>query len=1029
MFRQFILVIFLFLFSFDLIAQVNSEIQGYRNEPLGDIQYRREGVMDGNQIRTLFYNNGEVGQWPYQPSGEWPKGTGHSYLDGVAVLIASEVVTSTNLVIHPLETSYREWMDKDPVKGTIWGLEPVPGYVNDNPDLLNKKPAISNDPNSWPAKWPRALPKIDEKWDGYWYGYFGRGVINSDFETFFVMDDSKDGEFARKPYNHYPVLSDSARGGLGLRVEVRGFQWSHVLAEDIIFWHYDIVNISDFTYPTTAFGFYTDPGVGGTNDSGDDNASFNTKLDLAYAYDDNGLGVPGGYQTGFYGYAYLESPGIGDNNIDDDEDGLIDEKRDDGIDNDGDWIGFLDLNGNGKWDASENEPLNNDVGKDGVGPFDRQYNGPDEGEGDGIPTHGEPNFDETDIDESDMIGLTSLSIYRLGDGGTGGGWPKDDETMWLKMNYMNFDTLLQKSNISMVFASGPFKLAKEKRERFSMALVFGNNLEDLIFNKETVQQIYNANYNFSKPPEKPTLTAVPGDGKVFLYWDAIAEESRDPFLGYQNGDPKQGYKKDFEGYLIYRSQEPEFNDIKVITDSRGEAKFWKPIAQFDLVDGIKGPDPVGINGARFWRGSDNGLQHSYVDEDVKNGVKYYYALVSYDMGDPNFGTAGLTPSECTKIITEDFSGALKFVDYNCAVVTPNAPAAGYLPPQIIGDIDTLTSGVGTGKLNVSILNPSAIKEGVNYKVEFTSTGNLPDYKTNTYSVIATSSTSTDTLFTMPQTEIGSNKYSPPFDGMTISVSNDTTISVIPSQTGWLIGKSNLTMLVSKDVSSPVKSKAWPADYHLIWFDHEVAKTPFFKIGVNFKAYNLTSMDTVEVEVFDKDGSKSLTIGDDIVVIERVTGNDYRLTWRITYLQPGGIGYEPKYPQPGDVFQIKTRKQFATGDYFSFTTKAASVDEALAKKAMQDYISQAKWERRNLNQTGRGERRIDFIHLPATCTIKIFTVNGNLVKTLEKDGGPEDGTISWNLITEDGMDAAYGLYIYHVKAPGVGEHIGKFALIK
>jgi len=1036
MFRQFI---FVFLFSFfviDLFAQVNSEIQGYRNDSYGDIQYRREGTMDGNQVRTLFYNNGEVGQWPYQPSGEWPKGTGHSYLDGVAVLIASEVITKNNMIIHPLETSYREWMDKDPVKGTIWGLEPVPGYVNDNPDQLNKKPAISNDPNSWPSKWPRALNKIDENWDGFWYGYFGRGIINSDFETFFVMDDSKDGEFARPPYDFFPLLSDSNRGGLGFRVEVRGFQWSHVLAEDIIFWHYDIVNISDFTYPTTAFGFYTDPGVGGTNDSGDDNASYDTGLDLAYAYDDNGLGVPGGYPTGYYGYAYLESPGIGDNNIDDDEDGLIDENRDDGIDNDGDWVSYLDLNSNGKWDADENEPLNNDVGKDGVGPFDKQYSGPDEGEGDGIPTHGEPNFDETDIDESDMIGLTSLSIYRLGDGGTGGGWPKDDETMWAKMNYMNFDTLLQKANISMVFSSGPFKLAKEKRERFSMALVFGNNLEDLVFNKETVQQIYNANYNFSKPPEKPTLTAVPGDGRVFLYWDAVAEESRDPFLGYQNNDPTQGYKKDFEGYLIYRSQEPEFNDIKVITDSKGEPKFWKPIAQFDLVDGIKGPDPIGINGARFWRGSDNGLQHSYVDEDVKNGVKYYYALVSYDMGDPNFGTQGLTPSECTKIITEDFSGSLKFVDYNCAVITPNAPAAGYIPPQIQGDIDTLTFGVGTGNLNVAILNPSAIKEGVNYKVEFQGAGILPDYKTFSYKVIASSATNTDTLFTMPKSEIGANKYSPPFDGMTISVSNDTTIAPIPSQTGWLIGQSNLTMFVSKDASSPVKSKAWPADYQLVWFNREVAKTPFFKIGVNFKAFNLTSLDTVEVEVFDKDASKSLTIGDDIVIIERVAGNDYRLTWRITYLQPGGIGYQPKYPQPGDVFQIKTTKQFNTGDYFSFSTKAASVNADSAKNAMKKidvvpnpYISQAKWEKRNLNQTGRGERRIDFIHLPATCTIKIFTVNGNLVKTIEKDGGPEDGTVSWNLITEDGMDAAYGLYIYHVKAPGVGEYIGKFALIK
>jgi hypothetical protein len=33
--------------------------------------------------------------------------------------------------------------------------------------------------------------------------------------------------------------------------------------------------------------------------------------------------------------------------------------------------------------------------QDGIGPFSRDYTGPDEGEGDGIPTQGEPNFDKT----------------------------------------------------------------------------------------------------------------------------------------------------------------------------------------------------------------------------------------------------------------------------------------------------------------------------------------------------------------------------------------------------------------------------------------------------------------------------------------------------------------------------------------------------------------------------------------------------------------------------------------------------------
>ncbi len=1023
-----------------LIAQVTPQTQLYRDEPKGNIQFRREGVMDGNQIRTLFYNNGEVGQWPYQPSGEWPKGSGHSYLDGVCVLIASEVTAPGNgQTIHPLETSYREWMDKDPSTGEIWGLEPVPGYVNPS----STKPAINTDPKSWPDFWPVAL-NLTPEWNGYWYGYFGRGVLNSDFETFFVMDDSRDKEFTRTPFNYYPIASDLDRGGLGLRVEVRGFQWSHVLAEDIIFWHYDIVNISDFNYPTTLFGFYTDCGVGGTDDSEDDNASFDLRLDLAYCYDSNGLGVPDNWQTGYYGYAYLESPGNGFDGIDNDEDGMMDERRDDEIDNDGDWIPYSDLNGNGQWDPDENEPLNNDVGRDGVGPFDRQYTGPDEGEGDGLPTDGEPNFDKTDKDESDQIGLTAVSIYRLGQGGTGGGWPKDDESMWLKMTAGTFDTSLQRANISMVFASGPFPLYQNLRERFSMALVFGENLDDIMFNKETVQQIYNANYNFSKPPIKPILTAIPGDQKVILYWDNIAEESRDPFLGYQNGDPTQGYKKDFEGYLIYRSTEPEFNDIKIITDSKGSTKYWKPIAQFDLKDGIKGPDPVGINGAHFWRGDDTGLQYSFVDTDVKNGVKYYYACVSYDMGDPNFGTAGLQPSECTKIITEDFAGNLQFVDINCAVVVPNAPVAGYVPPQIQGDIKHVSEGVGSGSLQLNILDPRIVLDGAQYSIEFTSSDDYPLYHTKSYKVIKTYNGVTDTMMTVDSTYFGFERISPPFDGMAVTVLNDTLVTIIDTLTGWLVGNSNLLVYPFPD-ATPVRGIPWPADYEITFYDTPqdtcyIQSPPLYRrFPVNLKIWNKTEGKYSKVAVKDNDGSQSLTIGDQIRFLEfqgAVSPSNVRFAWNLTYDAPADPNATPVYPANGDKYIISTNKQFKSGDKFIFSTRAVNIDKNLAKEQLSKidvvpnpYLGAAVWERRNLNSTGRGDRKIDFINLPNQCTIRIYTITGQLIKTLYKDSGFLDGTISWNLVTDDGMDAAYGVYVYHVDAPGVGEYIGKFALIK
>ncbi len=1024
------LIVFIMFTYVSIFAQVNSQIEAYRHDPYGDIQNRREGLMDGNQIRTLFYNNGEVGQWPFSPSGEWPRGTGHNYLDGVAVLIATELNTQGG-IIHTLETSYREWMDRDPVTGLIWGLEPVAGYFNPSATT----PAISTDDKSWPSVWPSALPNITPEWDGYWYGYFGRGVKNADFETFFVMDDSKDGEFSRPPYNYFPIQEDSNRHGMGIRVEVRGFQWSHVLAEDIIFWHYDIVNLSDSNYEKTYFGFYTDTGVGGSGDNQDDCASYDTKLDLAYAFDNDGFGSPGHWKTGYYGYAYLESPGNPYDGIDNDEDGLVDERRDDGIDNDGDWIPFSDLNGNGVWDPDENEPVNNDVGQDGVGPLDPQYLGPDQGEGDGVPTEGEPNFDKTDKDESDQIGLTALSIYRLGDGGTGGGWPKDDESMWLKMSSATFDTSLQRANISMVFASGAFPLKLNSRNRFSMALVFGDNLDDMVFNKETVQQIYNANYNFSKPPLKPHLTAVPGDKKVYLYWDNVAEDSRDPFLGFQNNDPAQGYKKDFEGYLVYRSREPEFNDIKIITDSHGNPKFWKPIAQFDLVDSIKGPDPIGINGAHFYRGDDTGLQHSFIDTDVENGVKYYYALVSYDMGDPNFGTAGLVPSECTKIITEDFSGNLKFVDYNCAVVTPNAPAAGYQPAEIDGDVTQVSEGIGTGHLNVTVLNENEVKQGAQYDVIFSSNGDVPSYQTSSLQLTRTMNGVVDTIQSVPSDEFGVNSFTEPFDGLVFSVVNDTLITVDINKTGWLVGESNLTMTVTPDSTSPAVSEVWPADYRIKFYDTNVYETPNFHIQANFLVFNETTGDTSDAEIWDNDGSGDLSMGDDIVIIEYV-GNQFKLTWRIAYHAPGIPNVQPKEPVAGDEFFIKTRKPFYQGDKFTFSTKASGIDNNLAKSQLNKikvvpnpYIGAASWERRNLNQTGRGERKIEFIHLPADCTIRIFNVSGDLVKTLHKDFSATDGSIFWNLITEDGMEIAPGLYIYHVDAPGVGEHIGKFAVIK
>jgi len=122
--------------------------------------------------------------------------------------------------------------------------------------------------------------------------------------------------------------------------------------------------------------------------------------------------------------------------------------------------------------------------------------------------------------------------------------------------------------------------------------------------------------------------------------------------------------------------------------------------------------------------------------------------------------------------------------------------------------------------------------------------------------------------------------------------------------------------------------------------------------------------------------------------------------------------------------------------YRFAVKGQSVDNNIAKESLDrikvvpnPYVVTALWEPHNPYTSGRGPRLLQFINLPAKCTIRIYTVDGTLVQTLFHDTNIRDGSESWDLMTKDNMDVAYGVYIYHVDAPGIGEHIGRMLIIK
>jgi hypothetical protein len=144
----------------------------------------------------------------------------------------------------------------------------------------------------------------------------------------------------------------------------------------------------------------------------------------------------------------------------------------------------------------------------------------------------------------------------------------------------------------------------------------------------------------------------------------------------------------------------------------------------------------------------------------------------------------------------------------------------------------------------------------------------------------------------------------------------------------------------------------------------------------------------------------------------------------------------KLPGPGDVLRITTKKPFRTGESFRFTMRSPREDREKAKSDLDKvavvpnpYVGAASWEPLNLFRSGRGERRIYFINLPRKCTIRIYNVRGYLLQTIEHDSGVDNGQEPWNLVSKDGMDIAYGVYVFHVEAPEIGEKVGRFAIIK
>ena len=687
---------------------------------------------------------------------------------------------------------------------------------------------------------------------------------------------------------------------------------------------------------------------------------------------------------------------------------LIDERRDDGIDNNDDWNANID-----------------DVGRDG------KPNTFDPGENDGLPTAGEPHIDQTDINESDMIGLSSFQLYAT--------WEiiplSNDEAIWNGIRPGILDDIPEDVQPDILYGIGYFPLATGQIERFSIAGMIQYELDDIIHIKHNAEKAYLANYNFARPPDQPNIIrAVAGDNQVTLYWDNISENSYDRITN----------TFDFEGYKILRSTDTGWGDMKDITNGFGVPFYKKPIAQFDLINEYEGFSETPLEGVQYWLGNNTGLVHTFVDTTVRNGFTYYYAVIAYDHGSDSLEIA---PSECSApIILNPVGGDILSTGPNVAVVRPVAPAAGYVGAEE-GKINAV-QGYSNSDAFFTVTDPLAILDGHTYELTFKDTliRQYPETKSFTLADI-TNSQSPDTLFNNDD-RIKIGEKLPVVDGFQLSIFNKQEVAPNIDKTKW-----NRTKVQSFYTLRPYSFQrlglAKPCDYRItvsnLGVDTSLAAEfsptrTYPSVPVNFIIENVSEGKRIDFVFAEEDttggvGKLSCAGRDEDVIIfmeEDTTGN-LAPTWEFEF---SFVDTNHVNPELDDIFTIIMEKPFTSNDILQFTTHSESIDLAKAKTDLNKikvvpnpYVVTNSYETWNPYNSGRGPREIQFTHLPAKCTIRIFNVRGQLIRKIERNAAVSNGTEAWDMLTRDNMDIGYGVYIYHVDAGAIGTKIGKFAVIK
>ena len=468
-----------------------------------------------------------------------------------------------------------------------------------------------------------------------------------------------------------------------------------------------------------------------------------------------------------------------------------------------------------------------------------------------------------------------------------------------------------------------------------------------------------------------------------------------------------------------------------------------------ISDGPSGPPVAGdifriVSTPSQALGEDAGIKTFYTDEGLTNGIQYTYAVTSYDTGNPKTGLIAMESSQIETMVH----------------VTPRANPAGYRDASA-EFADNAFMRTGSVTVEPMIIAPKHVT-GHQYKIVWYGAKpkdagayiSGPGYQPPAYEVI---DMTTDQIVVQKQsfgwydpTQIAAVEVlSPMFDGITLRIKGVDVTYGRPDEnpiesvklikgtvTGWNV-----------DIQSPgVGENTWT---NIWWATYYRPHT-----------YSITFVDDTHVKVVDEDTGEEIQFkpeqADGYCIL---TGSG----WLDEYIPTDTPGFFRIFIRGGYVYIRDPNGEISAGDVF--TVKMGGIgapqdgDELLLNTGGETLIADdisADLDRirvvpnpyfvTNRAVISEGTDKIFFTHLPPKCTVRIYTMAGELVREIEHEHaspydaeerlaqGDKGGTESFDLLSYNNQALASGVYIYHVEARDesnavVGNKISRFAIIR